>query len=146
MIGAVVRRNVPQIRTIQLQRPTPRKMVGTISQSTQMSQTTVNGNQPRFSLTVRNVGNSGIPNNVRIIPPNSQNQQQRQPNLMPTRVGMQRIGQNVQNIGNQGQTLQQVLIARKNPNSVNAVQQQQVSNSNPQLMPSYIIQRQVGVL
>lgn len=136
-----------QMMSFQQQSPIPNQMGGTLIQSTQSNQTQkVNDNQPSFSINVANAGNSGFSKNVRIHP-----QSQQQPHMMNMGVRMHGIRQNAQNIGSQGhnQTLQPVLIARKNRNSTNAVQQQQVLNvpkSNLKFRPTFINQRQVGVL
>lgn len=109
---------------------------------------------PLFSINVgnvkngRNVATSGFTRNLGIPPLNSQKQQQPQQQMV--NIGVQVMGQNAQNIGNQSQnqTLQKFMMTF-NRKSTNPYQYQQIINtlkSSPQLMSTFIKQRQVGVL
>lgn len=114
----------------------------------------VNENQDQNPMDVGNIGNAGP--NLQLMQQNSQMQQQPQhqipqQQMINMRAGTQGMGQNVQNIGNQGhmEALQKLLMTMKNQNLTDPDRQQQVLNilkSNPQLMSAFIKQRQVGIL
>lgn len=89
--------------------------------------------------------------NQNLHPSISQAMQPNQQQQMWNSTGVQVMGQNGQNIGNQGhkQALQQLMMTMKNQNFTNPDEYQQILNIlkfNPQLMAAFNRQRQVGVV